>query len=75
MQPAQAKSLLHKIEQAAAGIGLYMNSDKTDFICFNKDGANSPLNGKPLKLTDQFLYLSNNISSTESDFDICIEKV
>ena len=26
--PAQAESLLHNLEQAAKGIGLYMNSDK-----------------------------------------------
>ena len=32
---AQAESLL----QAARRIGLYMNSVKTEFICFNKDSA------------------------------------
>ena len=32
------------------------------------------LNGKPLELVDQFIYLGSNISSTEIDVDICIGK-
>ena len=43
-----------------------MNSFKTEFTCFNQDGAISSLNNKPLKLVDQFIYLSSNISSTEN---------
>ena len=31
-------------------------------------------NVKPLKLVDQFIYLGSNISSTESDVNIHIEK-
>ena len=31
--------------------------------------------GKPLKLVDQFTYLSSNISSTESDVIICLMKL
>ena len=42
-------------------------------MCF-KQGAISILNGKPLKLVDQFTYISSNISSTESDVNIHIEK-
>ena len=34
-KPAQVESFLHSWEQAARGISLYMNSDKTEFICFN----------------------------------------
>ena len=38
----------------------------TEFLCFDQEGATSPLTGnKPLKLIDQFTYLSSNISSTE----------
>ena len=33
--PTQAKSLLHNLEQAAGGIGLHMNIDKTEYLCFN----------------------------------------
>ena len=43
---AQAKSLQHRLEQAARGIGLYVNSDKMEFICFKQDGAISILTGK-----------------------------
>ena len=47
--PAQAKFLLGSLEQAVRGIGLYVNSDKTEFMYFNQDGAIS-FNRKPLKL-------------------------
>ena len=30
--PAQAKSLLHNLEQAAGGIGFYLNAHKTVFL-------------------------------------------
>ena len=71
--PAQAKSLLHNLKQAARCIGLYVNSDKTELMCFKKDSAIS-LNGKPVKSIDQFIYIGNNISSTESDVNILIGK-
>ena len=59
---AQAESLLHSLEQTARSIGLYLNSDKTGHTCFSQDGAISSLNGKSLKLEDQFAYLGSNIS-------------
>ena len=31
--PNQAESLLHSLEQAAAGIGLYVNANKTEYMC------------------------------------------
>ena len=65
--PAQAISLLYSLEQAARDIGLFVNSDKTDFMCFKQDGATSSLNDKLLMLLDKFIYLSSNISSAESD--------
>ena len=43
-------------------------------MCFDQDGFISLLNGKPLKFVDQFTYLSSNISSAESDVNICISK-
>ena len=39
-------------------------------MSFKQDEAISILNGKPLKLEDQFIYLCFNISSTESDINI-----
>ena len=60
--------------EAARGIGLSVSSDKTEFMCFNQDGAISSLNGKSLKLVDQFIYLSSNISSKKIDTRIRIGK-
>ena len=62
------------MEQAARGIGLYVNLDKIKFMGLNHVGTISSLNGKSLKLVDQFIYLGSNISSTESDVDIHIGK-
>ena len=42
------------------------------FLCFKQEGAISTLSGKPLKLVDQFTYLGNNVSSTESNVHICL---
>ena len=69
-KPAQAESLLYSLEQEEGDIGLYMNSDKTNFMCFELNQAISILNGKPLKLRKQFSYLGSNISSTENDVSI-----
>ena len=33
--PAQAETLLHSMEQAAAGIGLHVNAHNTEYMCFN----------------------------------------
>ena len=33
--PAQAKTLQHSLEWATAGIGLYVNTDKMEYMCFN----------------------------------------
>ena len=68
-----AKSWLHSLEQPARCIGLYVNSDKRIFTCFNQDGAIS-LNAMPLKLVDRCIYLGSNISSIESDVNIRITK-
>ena len=69
--PAQVKSLLHSLEQAARGIGLYI--DKTVFMCFDQDCAIFSLNSKPLKIVNQFRYLG--ISTTESVVNINIGNV
>ena len=34
--PAQAETLLHSLEQAAAGIGLQVHRDKTEYMYFNQ---------------------------------------
>ena len=43
--PAQAETQLHSLEWAAAGIGLHVNADKTEYTCFNQRGDISTLNG------------------------------
>ena len=54
--PAQAESLLHCLEQAAGGIGLHVNADKTEYMYFNKRADISTLKGSPLKLEDYRSY-------------------
>ena len=43
--PAQEESLLYSLKQAARRIGLYMNADKTEFMCFEREGAIFTLSG------------------------------
>ena len=40
-----------------------MNSDKTEFMCFNEDSTISSVNKKPMNFVDQFVYFSSNTSS------------
>ena len=54
--PTQAKTQLLSLERAAAGIGLHVNADKTEYMCFNQRGDISTLNGSSLKLVDKFTY-------------------
>ena len=53
----------------AAGIGLYVNVHKTEYICYNQTGDISTLDGTPLKLVDKFTYLGSSVASTEKDID------
>ena len=41
--PNQTETLLHSLEQAAAGIGLHVNAYKTEYMCFNQTGDISTL--------------------------------
>ena len=68
--PAQAKTLLHSLERAAAGIGLHVNAHKTEHVCFNQTGDISTLNGISLKLVDKFTYQGSSVSSTETDINM-----
>ena len=70
----QAESLLHCLERPAGGIGLRVNQDKTEYMCFNQRGNISTLNSLPLKLVDKFIYLGNSVSSTENDINIYLAK-
>ena len=67
----QVKCLLHSLEQAARGIGLCVNSDKTQFMYFNQDNKpRKKISHSPTCLSFVSWYLGSNISSTESNVNI-----
>ena len=72
--PNRAKTLLHSLERATAGIGLHVNAHKTEYMCFNQTGDISTLEGTSLKLVDKFTYLGSSVSSTEKDIDTRLTK-
>ena len=72
--PNQAETLLHRLEQAAAGVGLYVNAHKTEYMCYNQTGDISTLDGTSLKLVDKFTYLGSSVASTEKDIDTRLTK-
>ena len=57
------------------GIGLYMNENKTEYICFKQKRVVATLSGKPLKLVDQLTYLGPSISSIENYVNIRLAKM
>ena len=65
----KAETLLHSFEQAAAGIGLNINANKTKYMCCNQTSNNSTPDRTSLKLVDKFNYLGNSVLSTEKDID------
>ena len=67
-------TLLHNLEQAAAGISLHVNAHKTEYMCFNQAGGFSTLDGYSLKLVNKFTYLGSSVSSTEKDIDTRLMK-
>ena len=72
--PAQAETLLHSLERAAAGIGFHVNADKTEYMCFDQRGDIATLNGSSLKLVDKFTYQGSSVSSTETDINARLAK-
>ena len=72
--PTQAKSLLHNLVQTARNTYSNMNTNKTEFVCFQLDDSIFTLSSKLQKIVDQLTYLSSNITSTESNVIIYIRK-
>ena len=72
--PNQAKTLLHSLERAAAGIDLHVNAHKTEYMCFNYAGDISTLEATSQKLVDKFTFLGSSVSSTEKDIDTRLTK-
>ena len=56
------------------GIGLHVNADKTEYMCFNLNGDISTLNDSSLKLVDKSTYLESSVSSTENDINVRLAK-
>ena len=54
----QIESLLHSRKQAVGHIALYVKAYKTEYRCFNREGAISTLNGGP-----EITYLDSNVFS------------
>ena len=59
---------------AAGGIGLPVNVDKTEYMCFNQGGCISTLNGGSLKVEDKFTYLGSCVSSTKNNVNMRLAK-
>ena len=72
--PAQVETLPHRLERAAAGIGLHINADKTEYMYFNQRDI-SILNCSSLKLVDKFTYLGSSVSSTDKNINMRLAKV
>ena len=68
--PAQTESLLHNLERETGGIGLRVNSNKAEYMCFNQSDDISTLNGGSLKLEDEFTYQGNSVSSIGKDINM-----
>ena len=71
-----ATFLLHSIERTAKEIRLYLDADKTEFICFNQDESEGmkSLNGEKIKQVEDFKYLGSYIASAEHDVNIRLGK-
>ena len=72
--PVQAKVLQYILEQAAGGLSLHVNANKTEFMCFNQRGVISTINGRSLRFVDIFTYLRSSIISTENDINMQLVK-
>ena len=71
---AQAETLLHSLERAAAGIGLHVNAHKMEYMCLNQTGDISTWSGSSLKLVDKFTYVGSSVSSTETEITTRLAK-
>ena len=72
--PTHAETLLHSLEWAAGGIGLYVNAHMIEYMCFNQRCDTSTINGRSLKLADKFTYLGSSVSSAKTDINTRLSK-
>ena len=71
--PVQTESKRHSPQQAEGDNNFFVNTNKTEYICFKHKDDISTLSGNPLKLEYQFKYLGTIISSSESDVNENVE--
>ena len=69
--PAQGESKLYCLQQAGGGNSLYMNTNKTEFICFKQEWAVFTLYDRTVKSANRIRQFGSDISSTEIDINIC----
>ena len=62
----RAESLLHSLKRATGGIGLHVNADKIEYVCFNQRDDITKQNGVSLKLMNKFTYIGSSALSTET---------
>ena len=67
---ANAESLLHALEEAAAHVGLYCNASKTEYTSTSPEPSMSTLAGNIIKHVPDFQYLGSHIMDSEKDFTI-----
>ena len=60
--PAQAETMLHSLKRASGGMGININADKTENMCFNQRREICTQRDDPLKLVDKFTYLGSSVS-------------
>ena len=72
---AQAQEFLKWVEEAAAEVGLSINENKTEYMCFNQTGNKlTSMSDKELNIVSDFVYLGSWINTTERDLSIRIAK-
>lgn len=69
----EATELLHRVESAAASVGLHINAGKTKMMSFNLD--DTPINiksisGEEISNVTDFVYLGSWIDNTERDIKV-----
>ena len=73
-QIAQAKALLHNVENEAAKVGLHINAKKTEAMEYNQDLNEiiNSINNHLIKLVEVYKYLGGWMESTEQDIKVRI---
>ena len=71
----EVEDLLHRVEEAAQSIGLFLNASKTKYMHLNptSDELLHALNGSEIEKVDDFLYLGS-YTNTPHDIDTRIGK-